>query len=141
MSAIPGGSIINTAMLRMSIRNFEGTRDLQLHSYTGDGVIQLTDFSIDAPFVATTLGPVGETVLTFDVKSMVESLVNNSQTIAGFNFRESPANCCNFLIMHVTSLNTSFPNGILELSVEYSPADSATQVPIDIKPGVCGFNC
>ncbi len=141
ISAVPAGSTINTATLTMSIRNFEGNRSLQLHSYTGVGVVQLSDFSIDAPFVATTLGPVGETVLTFDIKSMIESLVNNGQTIAGFNFRESPANCCNFLVMHVMSLNTSFPGSILELSVDYSPNGSATQVPIDIKPGVCGFNC
>jgi hypothetical protein len=141
ISAIPNGSTINTATLSMSFRNFEGTRQLQLHSFTGDGVVQLTDFSIDAPFVTTTLGPVGDTLLTFDVKSMIESLVNNNQTIAGFNFRESPANCCNFLIMHVTALNTSFPNGVLELYVDYSPANPVTQVPIDIKPGENDLNC
>jgi len=142
ISAIPNGSTINTATLSMSIRNFEGTRQLQLHSFTGDGVVQLTDFSIDAPFVTTTLGPVGDTLLTFDVKSMIESLANNNQTIAGFNFRESPANCCNFLIMHVTSLNTNpFPNKILHLTVDFSPSSPITQVHIDIKPGDGDLNC
>lgn len=44
ISAIPAGSVINAATLNMFFGWVEGTRQIALHGYVGDGTVQLADF-------------------------------------------------------------------------------------------------
>ena len=44
LDGIPVGSTINSATLMSRLQNFEGTRDVRVDGYAGDGAPNLTDF-------------------------------------------------------------------------------------------------
>ena len=120
LSGLPTGSTINSANLTMDLRNFEGTRSMQVHGYAGDGTVQLSDFALDGIVGTVSVGPVGTQRLTFDVTSFVAGLVASGQTFAGFNVREEPANTQNFVVMFLELAGGFLPR----LSITFSKVDS-----------------
>ena len=127
LSRFQPGSTINSALLTMALTNFEGTRAVEVHSYAGDGTVQLSDFALNGLAGTVSLGPTGTQTLNFDVTAIVADLVANGATIAGFNLREEPANNTNFLVMFLEGL-PFLPVLSIEVSTEQI-------VDIDIKPG------
>jgi hypothetical protein len=95
ISAVPAGSMINAATLTMFVGFVEGTRQIALHGYAGDGTISLGDISFDGLVDDATLSPPGSQLVLFDAKAFLESLVKGGQAFAGFNVREDPANSSN----------------------------------------------
>ena len=124
ISGLPTGFTLNKANLTFSIANFEGARTIGVHGYTGDGTVQLSDFSINGLVGTATVGPDGSQVFNIDVTDFVDDLVANNRTFVGFNVREEPANTSNFTIMQLAL------TGLPLLSL-----DLAQIVDIDIKPG------
>src|SRR4029079_16722324 len=47
LSGLPTGSTINSATLTAVLTNFEGTREIAVHGYAGDGIVQLSDFALN----------------------------------------------------------------------------------------------
>ncbi len=106
LSSLPPNATINSASLTINFQNTQGTRTLEMHGYAGDGTVQLSDFALNGLVAATSVGQKpGWQTLTFDVTSFVTGLVGNSETFAGFNFREEPANTSNYLVMYIDFLN------------------------------------
>ncbi len=120
ISAIPAGSVINAATLTMSFGWVEGTRQIALNGYAGDGTVQLADFSRDGLIATTTLSPPGSQFVGFDVTQFIRNLVINHNAIAGFNLREDPANAFNYAMF-------SFDIGPASpvLSIDFSTAVQA----------------
>ena len=101
LSSIPFGAIVQNATLAAHIGWVDGTRSLGLHSYAGDGTIQLLDFSRDGLVGNAILTPRPSHDLVFDVTGFIRGLVGGGDAFAGFNFREDPANDVNFLIFRI----------------------------------------
>jgi hypothetical protein len=127
LSALPVGSRINSANLTMVLLNFEGTRSIEVHGYTGDGVVQLSDLALNRLIGTASVGPNGVQTLFFDVTDFVADLVSNSRTFAGFNVREEPANTSNFVIMQLALSNVPV------LSIDFSTGQT---VAIAVKPSI-----
>lgn len=98
ISAVPAGSTINTATLSMRVSWVEGTRNIALHGYAGDGVVQLDDFSGNGLVDSTILNPGPQSVI-FNVAGFINSLVTDGEMFVGFNLREDPANVWNFCVL------------------------------------------
>lgn len=114
LAGIPAHSNITSAVLTFTIQNWEGTRSIAVNGYPGDGTITLGDFAYNDLLGRATLSTGGFT-LPVDVTQFVAGLVGQGTTFAGFNFRESPANTGNFLIMHMDMTGGTAPN----LTVDY----------------------
>jgi hypothetical protein len=126
LAAIPPDATIDAAVLTVALSNFEGTRSLQVHGYSGDGTVTLADFARTGLVASFTAG-IGTQSFQFDVTSFIRNLTSTGGSYAGFNVREQPANGSNFTVMNL-ALAGSPPN----LNVTYSPPRA---VRIDIKPG------
>ena len=123
ISAVPAGYTINAATLTMRVGFVEGTRQIALHGYAGDGTISLGDFSRDGVVDNATLSPAGlsSQTVVFDAKAFLDSLVQGGEAFAGFNLREDPANSSNFLVLFFNMDGPTAPR----LSVEAVPEPSA----------------
>ena len=121
VSGIPPGSTIMAATLTLSVNFVEGTRNIALHGYAGDGTVQLADFSRDDLVDDTTLEPPGSQSVVFDVMTFIESRVAGGERFAGFNVREEPANSSNFGVLF---FQMDGPNAPL-LSLEFVPLSDA----------------
>jgi hypothetical protein len=126
LSALPMGSTINSANLTMVLYNYEGTRSIEVHGYTGDGTVQLSDLALNGLVGTASVAPSGVPTLFFDVTRFVADLVSNGGTFAGFNVREEPANTSNFVIMQLAL------SGVPVLSIDFSTGQT---VAIDVKSG------
>jgi len=117
ISAIPAGSTINAATLTMFVNWVEGTRQIALHGYTGDGAVQLTDFSCNGLVDSTVLSSPSSQYVVFDVTDFIDSLISSGETFAGFNVREEPANTSNFTVLFFNMDET-----VPRLSVDFTPS-------------------
>jgi hypothetical protein len=115
LRGLPPGTIINSASLDANLSNPEGTRQIALNGYAGDGTVHLSDFALDGFVGAQTVGPV-PTALSFDVTSFLSDLQSSGAAFAGFSSREDPANRFNFIVM---SLYMG-ANGGPRLTVDYT---------------------
>jgi hypothetical protein len=100
ISAVPAGSVINGATLTMLVGFVEGTRQVALHGYVGDGTISLGDLSLNGIVGNAALSPPGSQTLLFDSTAFINSLVAGGEPFAGFNIREDPANLSNFGVLY-----------------------------------------
>lgn len=121
ISSIPAGSTVHSATLTIRIDAVNGTRTLALNSYSGDGHVQLADFSRDGFATSMPLSPPGNQTLVFNVSGAVQSLVDNGDAYAGFNFREDPANTANFLVFDIEMTS---PGPVLTVNYEAVPEPS-----------------
>jgi len=128
LRTLPPGTTINFASLTVFLNNGEGTREIALNGYAGDGTVQLTDFALNGFVGAQTVGW-GLTALNFDVTSFLSQLQSSGGTFAGFNFREDPANQFNYTVMQLSVAVYNAP----ELSVDY------TEVPEATSPAIFGL--
>ena len=110
VAGLPAGSV-ESALLTMTIANWEGQRSLEVHGYAGNGVVELSDLALDHLLASTAITPVF-TDLVFDVTSFITDLRASDVAYAGFNLREEPANTANYVVMGLV--------GNPVLSVEYS---------------------
>ena len=90
---------INSAKLTVVLSNYEGARSLAVHGYTGTGVVQLGDFSVNHLLASTTVASGSGQRLVLDVTDFVTDLLANHDSFAGFSLREDPANTLNYLVM------------------------------------------
>jgi hypothetical protein len=124
IASVLAESTINAATLTMFVDFVEGTRQIELHGYAGDGTISLDDFSLDGVVASTTLNPPGGHAVLFDARAFLHSLVTSGEAFAGFNIREDPANPSNFIVLSFAAprLSVDFtaqvpePSGILVLT-------------------------
>jgi hypothetical protein len=117
ISSIPAGSIIQSATLIVNANVFEGTRNLALDGYAGDGLVQLLDFSRDGLVGHKILTPGTSQNLVFDATGFISSLVGSGSAFVGFNFRENPPNDSNFTVFDIDMAGQSAPL----LSIEFDP--------------------
>jgi len=116
ISSIPAGSTINAATLTMRVNWVEGTRYIALHSYAGDGAVQLADFSRNGLADSIVLYPLGGQYVAFDITEFIRSLISSAKTFAGFNVREDPANTPNYGVLGF-NMDATVPR----LSVDFVP--------------------
>lgn len=102
LPVMPQGAKIRSAVVNGDIYNFEGSRQIAIYGYAGDGTIQLADFALGVPLASTTIGPQGTNPFTFDVTSLVSTLAGSGQRYVGLNLREEPANPSNFTVMFLS---------------------------------------
>jgi hypothetical protein len=104
LSGLPAGWTIDSATVTMVMTNAEGTREIQVHGYTGGGNVELTDFARDGLLESASVNPSTSETLVFDVTSFVADRVANGEMVVGFNVREEPPNTSNFQIMQLEGI-------------------------------------
>lgn len=115
LSAIPSDPIINKATLTMFVGWVEGSRQIALNGYTGDGNITLGDFSLDGLVGVATLNPRGSYSISFDATNYLQELIARGGGIVGFNVREDPPNLHNYGVLFFQATGVVAPR----LSVDY----------------------
>jgi hypothetical protein len=99
---------------------------VDVFTYTGDGLVALSDFSAGSAFTSFVYS--GESKITLDVSSVVQSLQSSGDSFAGFRFE--------FAVPSAIPLNAPF---LAFNSLEFPPAAelvmSQPAVSVDIKPG------
>jgi len=130
ISTIPSGSVINSATLTVQANVFDvGVRNIELHSYTGNGSVQLGDFALNDFASVRALSPTGTQIVNFDITSVIINHVANGDYVPGFSLREEPANTENYQVMNVSMGSAgSGPT----LSIDYSNAPPITGAPIPV---------
>ena len=124
LSALPPGAIIHSASLDAVLNNLEGTRQIALSGYAGDGAVQLSDFALNGLVGVKSVGPT-PTGLSFDVTSFLSQLQSSGAPFAGFNFSEDPANQFNFTVMYLTMGGRDAPRLSVDYTVVPEPAGLA----------------
>jgi hypothetical protein len=104
----------------MFVNFVDGTRQIALNGYAGDGAIQLTDFSQNGLVGNMILNPPGSQSVVFDATSFVAGLVTGGVGFAGFNVREDPANASNFAVMFFSTGAAPDFGAAPELSVDFT---------------------
>jgi hypothetical protein len=117
IAAIPAGMIIESATLTLNANVFEGTRNLEVNGYVGDGMVKLQDFSVDDPIGNEILPPGTSQNLVFDVTGFVNNLADNGDQFAGFNLRENPPSASNFTLFNIDMNGLDSPH----LSITFEP--------------------
>lgn len=123
ISRIPKGAKIKAATLNMNIGFVEGTRQIALHGYSGDGKISLVDFSQNNFVNQVEINPPGSKAVWFDATTFIGNLLTNGKQFAGFNVREEPANRSNFTVLFFTMDGLGAP----QLSVDFIVPETATK--------------
>ena len=126
VSSVPVGSHIISANLVMWGGYVEGTRNLALHGYAGDGSIQLADFSRDGFVDSTILSP-DSSYVVFDVTKFIQGVTGRGGTFGGFNLREDPANRSNFEVLFFETDGVVAPR--LSIVFEPPPVFPAPRLP------------
>ena len=101
ISAVPAGSVVNAATLTIFVGFVEGTRQIALNGYSGNGAISLSDFALNGLVGNATLNPPRPGTVIFDATALLEGLLTGREVFAGFNIREDPANLSNFTVFNV----------------------------------------
>ncbi len=114
LRALPAGAIINSASFNATLYNPEGTRQIALHGYAGDGTVHLSGFALGGLVGTQPVGPT-PTALSFDVTGFLAGLQNSGAAFAGFNIREDLANEFNYRVMFLGQGPSDAP----ALSVDY----------------------
>lgn len=85
---VPSGSTVTSATLSFVGAGFIVTTQMQLHGYTGDGLVQLADLN-DGTLLTffNTNAAIHPNVFTLDVTAFVQSLVSSDADFAGFMLR------------------------------------------------------
>src|SRR5688572_10352585 len=117
LAGIPSDVTINAATLSLLVNFVEGTRQIELHGYAGDGSVSLGDFSRNGLVNSTTLNPPGSEMVLFDATAFLSDLVTTGGSFAGFNLREEPANDSNFIVLFFAKDGPPRPR----LSIDFTP--------------------
>lgn len=112
---LPDSVMIGSAQLRFVVAVYERPRQIEIHSYAGDGVSKPRDFTEDELVGVANIDSEGASPLTVDVTAMVGALVQHGETHAGFNLREHRADARSSSFMKVPPTSTPV------LSIEYIP--------------------
>ena len=89
ISGLPAGQMIDSATLSLFARTGRPTSsepNLEVHGYTGDGIINLSDFTQNNLLMEFTSVGDGETLVA-NVTSLIQSLYTGGNAFAGFNTR------------------------------------------------------
>ena len=131
ISAIPGGSIVNSATLTVtpaSIFLFEGSPfHLDLYSYTADGTVTLSDMTGGSALSSVGITTTALSTISFDVTSLLSTLVSGSIDDVGLRLQQSevpsslPAFAANVTGIELFTSNDSTPSRRPTLTVDYVP--------------------
>lgn len=99
LPVLPSDAVIVQVTLRLPLLIWDGTRSVQIHSYPGNGIKELTDFAANQLLETHVVS--GHQNFVIDVKALVEARRATGGGFVGFNFREDPPNTENFTIMRV----------------------------------------
>ena len=121
LSALPTNAVINAATVTMTVGWVDGTRQVALHGYAGDGAVTLADFALDGLMGVRTLSPSSTPAiaqhLSFDVSDFLKGLASGDRTFVGFNLREDPANEPNYEVLYFDTRPSYYAP---RLSVDYT---------------------
>jgi hypothetical protein len=116
LSGVTAGATINSATLFLSDRGTSTNATIQVHGYSGDGVVTFSDMSANNQIASFNTAAGTSADYNLDVTSYVQSLVNGSGAYGGFLLK--------------SSVEGSF-NGADIASSEYSIADYRPTLTID----------
>jgi hypothetical protein len=92
--------ITNATLVFRSVNLIQGTRQIAVYNYAGNGTVELPDFSAGS-FVGnqTVNASDSGSFFSFDVTSFVQNLIDSQSPYAGFTIREEPPNLANLTVM------------------------------------------
>jgi len=114
ISGIPAGSTVNSATFRFTWFGYRLSTVVEVHGYTGDGTITLSDMSD-----STGLGDMLPSSFSLSVTSFVESLMANGDSFAGFMTKGKDA------VSQITYASSEHFNPPT-LTVDYDPPITVT---------------
>jgi hypothetical protein len=132
---IPAGSTIRSVSLFIRLGFVEGARNLEIHSYPDDGVIQLEDFSRNgfAASVSLPNGISGDAY--FDLTASMRAVKDTGASSFGLSLREDPTYTGNFAVFNI---ETSGP-GAPVVTVDFAPLPECSALWLLAMAGVVVF--
>ena len=138
MDIVPVGAEILSAEVQVCISNFEGSRDVELHGYDANGMLELDDYVRNGFIGNKILQPTGFQILFFDVTNNIARITGNAIGFAGYNLRDVfIAGRPNFLGMFAEEQCILFPDSprLVDFPRLVINIPDIPPLSIDIKPG------